>query len=84
MITHKLKAPITRPAQAEDYLRVVAPQSRLPEIYRQSEVRVVTPSDGQCIGIGFDHDGTTTRVRLTVQDATQLAELLNAHLAEKT
>ena len=54
--------------------------SRIPRIYRHSIVRCVTPCDGEFIGIAFDgDDDVTSRVRLSKQDAVQLADLIRSH-----
>lgn len=51
----------------------------IPAIYALAAVRVVTPSDGVSIGIGFDLADSTMRIRLTIADALQLAELIRIH-----
>lgn len=51
----------------------------LPKVYKQASLRVVTPSDGKHIGIGFDVDGHAERFCLSTDDANQLAELIRSH-----
>ena len=55
-------------------------KTRIPDAFRPATVRVVTPSDGKFMGIGFDVDGRneTWRVRLTIEHAHQLAELIRS------
>jgi hypothetical protein len=53
--------------------------SRIPPIFLPAIVRVVTPSDGEFIGLGFDTAGATAYVRLSVADARQLAGLILSH-----
>lgn len=50
--------------------------SRIPDIYRTATNRCVLPSDGQHIALGIDHDGTTSRFKLTVEDAVRMANTI--------
>ena len=51
----------------------------LPEVYSPASLRVVTPSDGRQIGIGFDVKGRVERFALSIDEAIQLADLIRSH-----
>lgn len=51
----------------------------IPEIFQDALLRVVTPATETHIGIAFDHAGKTTRLKLSLDDALQLAALINSH-----
>lgn len=53
--------------------------SRVPLIYARAEVAVVTPCDGEYIGLGFGHSAGVSRFCLTKEAALQLAELIRSH-----
>lgn len=56
-------------------------ESRIPAIYEPATARCVTPVDNGEIGIAFDRDsGETVRLRLGVEDAKSLLDLLTFYL----
>jgi len=55
--------------------------SRIPAIYRPAVVRVVTPVDGDGVGVAFNLEGgEVVRLRLSVADALLIGELGNVSM----
>jgi hypothetical protein len=54
--------------------------SRTPSVYKTAKLRNVTPCDSGEIGVGFDlADGKTLRVKITVEEALEIAHLARSH-----
>ena len=53
---------------------------RIPPIYKTAKLRVVTPVDAGCVGIGVNlEDGSVIRLKLSVSDVLEMAHLTASH-----
>ena len=54
--------------------------SRIPDIYKEAALRVVTPSDNGKIGVGFNtKSGEILRVNISIEDAFKIGHLARSH-----
>lgn len=51
---------------------------RIPEEYKQAELRTVTPTDNGSIGIAFNTEDKVTRLKVSLKDAATLAHLIRS------
>ncbi|SFB80260.1 hypothetical protein SAMN05660443_0221 [Marinospirillum celere] len=51
---------------------------RIPEEYKQAELRTVTPADKGNIGIAFNTEDKVTRLKISLKDSETLAYLMRS------